>query len=109
MSKRGNEMPVISGETPKVAGMPDVQGSADARNVAIDKVGVKAVRYPITLRKACGGEQQTVALINLYVSLPQHKKGTHMSRFLEVLTHHHRSITPAQINPILLDIKTKLD
>ena len=89
--------------------MPDVQGSTDQRNVAIDRVGVKAVRYPITLRQACGGEQQTVALINLYVSLPKHKKGTHMSRFLEVLNRHHRSITPAQITPILHEIKSKLD
>jgi GTP cyclohydrolase I len=89
--------------------MPDVQGAADARNVAIDKVGVKGVRYPITLRQACGGEQQTVATINLYVSLPKHKKGTHMSRFLEVLNHHHRSITPEQIIPILHEMKTKLN
>ena len=102
-------MPVISGETPKVAGMPDVQGGADARNVAIDKVGVKSVRYPITLRQACGGEQHTVASINLYVSLPKHKKGTHMSRFLEVLNHHHRAITPGQIIPILHEMKKKLD
>lgn len=89
--------------------MPDVQGAADVRNVAIDKVGVKGVRYPITLRQACGGEQHTVATINLYVSLPKHKKGTHMSRFLEILNHHHRSITPEQIIPILHEMKTKLD
>ena len=88
--------------------MPDVQGAADVRKVAIDRVGVKGVRYPITLRQACGGEQNTVASINLYVSLPQHKKGTHMSRFLEILNHHHRAITPAQIIPILQEMKTKL-
>ena len=91
------------------AAMPDVQGSSDARNVAIDKVGVKAVRYPITLRQACGGEQNTVASINLYVSLPKHKKGTHMSRFLEVLNAHHRAITPSQIIPILHEMRAKLD
>jgi GTP cyclohydrolase I len=89
--------------------MPDVQGSSDVRNVAIDKVGVKAVRYPITLRQACGGEQNTVATINLYVSLPKHKKGTHMSRFLEILNKHHRAITPAQIIPILQEMKSRLD
>ena len=89
--------------------MPDVQGASDARNVAIDKVGVKAVRYPITLRQACGGEQHTVATINLYVSLPKHKKGTHMSRFLEILNHHHKAITPAQIIPILHEMKVKLN
>lgn len=89
--------------------MPDVQGAADARNIAIDKVGVKSVRYPITLKQACGGEQHTIATINLYVSLPKHKKGTHMSRFLEILNAHHRAITPAQIIPILHEMKTKLD
>src|SRR5450631_530780 len=89
--------------------MADVQSAADARNVAIDKVGVKEVRYPISLAMPDGGQQHTVAKINLYVSLPKHKKGTHMSRFLEILNHHHRSITPAQIIPILHEMKTKLD
>jgi GTP cyclohydrolase IB len=102
-------MPTTVPPAPKPAGMPDVQGASDVRNVAIDQVGVKAVRYPITLRQACGGEQHTVATINLYVSLPKHKKGTHMSRFLEILNHHHRSITPEQIIPILQEMKTKLD
>ena len=89
--------------------MADVQGASDGRNVAIDKVGVKGVRYPITLRQACGGEQHTIASINLYVSLPKHKKGTHMSRFLEILNRHHRAITPEQVIPILHEVKTKLD
>jgi GTP cyclohydrolase I len=88
--------------------MADVQSAVDQRNVSIDKVGVKSVRYPITLRQPDGGEQNTVALINLYVSLPKHKKGTHMSRFLEILNQYHRSITPAQIIPILHDMKRRL-
>ncbi|MCL5770379.1 MAG: GTP cyclohydrolase FolE2 [Planctomycetes bacterium] len=88
--------------------MPDVQAASDRRNIAIDKVGVKNVRYPITLRQPDGGWQHTIALINLYVSLPHHKKGTHMSRFLEILNRHHRSITPAQIVPILHEVKTRL-
>ncbi len=89
-------------------GMPDVQAASDRRNIAIDKVGVKNVRYPITLRQPDGGWQHTIAMINLYVSLPHHKKGTHMSRFLEILNRHHRSITPAQIVPILHEVKTRL-
>ncbi|MGC9259721.1 MAG: GTP cyclohydrolase FolE2 [Phycisphaerae bacterium] len=88
--------------------MADVQGAVDKRNIAIDKVGVRAVRYPITLRTPDGGEQNTVALINLYVSLPKHKKGTHMSRFLEILNEYHRRITPSEIIPILHEMKTKL-
>ena len=100
---------IVPNSVSSLINMPDVQGASDLRNVAIDRVGVKGVRYPITLRQACGGEQQTVAMINLYVSLPKHKKGTHMSRFLEVLNQHYRSITPAQIIPILHDIREKLD
>jgi GTP cyclohydrolase I len=65
--------------------MPDVQSLHDVRQVAIDRVGVKDVTYPIRLRTPDGGEQTTVATINMYVSLPHHQKGTHMSRFLEVL------------------------
>jgi GTP cyclohydrolase I len=94
--------------SPKASPMPDVQSAADRRNVAIDKVGVKEVRYPITLQQCGGGEQHTVAKINLYVSLPKHKKGTHMSRFLEILNAHHKAITPTQIIPILHEMKTKL-
>ena len=94
--------------TKRQPAMADVQSAADQRNVAIDKVGVKSVRYPITLRQPNGEEQNTVALINLYVSLPKHKKGTHMSRFLEILNQYHRSITPAQIIPILHDMKKRL-
>ncbi len=93
---------------PETSTLADVQGASDQRNVAIDKVGVRAVRYPITLKQRDGGEQSTVASINLYVSLPKHKKGTHMSRFLEILNRHHRTITPSQIIPILHEMKTRL-
>jgi GTP cyclohydrolase I len=65
--------------------MPDVQASADRRQIAIDRVGVKEVKYPLRLRMPDGGEQTTVASFNMYVALPHHQKGTHMSRFLEVL------------------------
>lgn len=75
--------------------MPDVQALHDLRNVAIDRVGVKDVTYPIRLRTPEGGEQTTVATINMYVGLPHHQKGTHMSRFLEVLNEYADSaLTP---------------
>lgn len=78
--------------------MVDVQASRDQRNVAIDRVGVKDVVYPIRLREPEGGEQTTVANINMYVSLPHYKKGTHMSRFLEVLNDHtSEPLTPDRI------------
>lgn len=65
--------------------IPDIQARRDARRTPIDKVGVKNVTYPIRLRQRDGGDQTTVARINMYVALPHHQKGTHMSRFMEVL------------------------
>jgi len=94
---------------PGASSIPDVQASADARRVAIDKVGVKDVTYPITLRTPDGGRQPTVARINMYVSLPHHQKGTHMSRFLEVLNDNADGITPERIPEITRDIRTRLN
>jgi len=88
----------VGGGRGAVAVMPDVQGSRDTRNVAIDRVGVKGVTYPIRLALAPrvgGGEQTTVATINMYVSLPAEQKGTHMSRFLEALNDQQAGTTPA--------------
>ena len=81
--------PPVSGDGAARA-MPDVQSLKDPRNVAIDRVGVKDVVYPLRLKTSpCQGgqpgDQTTVASINMYVALPHHQKGTHMSRFMEVL------------------------
>lgn len=90
--------------------MPDVQGLADQRNVAIDKVGVKDVVYPMNLATREGESQSTVASINMYVALPKEKKGTHMSRFLEVLNDHGcRAFSPADIPEITHKIKDRLN
>lgn len=90
--------------------MPDVQGSADSRNVAIDKVGVRDIRYPITLHNPqTGGNQSTVAVVNMYVGLPHHQKGTHMSRFLEVLNAHHESIRSDEVMQITRDMQRRLE
>ncbi|QQE11626.1 GTP cyclohydrolase I FolE2 [Planctomycetota bacterium] len=90
--------------------MPDVQGSEDKRQIAINKVGVKDIRYPITLHcPATGGTQSTVAKINMYVGLPHYQKGTHMSRFLEVLNKHHESLRSDEIVEVCHDIKNRLN
>ncbi len=94
---------------PQPTRLTDVQGSSDHRNVPIDRVGVKGVTYPIRLRKACGGDQHTVAKVNMYVSLPHHQKGTHMSRFLEVLNEHAQEIDPNDVMSICRDIKERLN
>ena len=66
------------------AALPDVQSSEDSRNIVIQRVGVKSVTYPMRVA-APDGVQPSVAVIDMFVSLPAHAKGTHMSRFLEVL------------------------
>jgi GTP cyclohydrolase I len=89
--------------------MPDVQSSSDTRRVAIDRVGVKDVVYPMRLETRSGGEQSTVATINMYVALPQEQKGTHMSRFLEVLNEYSEtSFRPKDIPAITRAIKERL-
>ncbi|MEE8479764.1 MAG: GTP cyclohydrolase FolE2 [Desulfobacterales bacterium] len=65
--------------------MKDIQNQRDYRNIPIDKVGIKNLRYPITVRDRKDGFQHTVATINMYVDLPHKNRGTHMSRFVEML------------------------
>jgi GTP cyclohydrolase I len=95
---------------PRAGPMPDVQAKQDTRRVAIDKVGVKDVTYPIRLRTPDGGEQTTVASINMYVSLPHYQKGTHMSRFLEVLNEQtSEPLTPDRIPEVTRAICHRLN
>lgn len=98
--------------------MVDIQSGGDQRNVAIDRVGVKDVRYPMRLKVPAfagwtddGGdaEQTTVATINMYVSLPHYQKGTHMSRFLEVLNAHEGAFSPLDIPKITEAIRQRLN
>jgi GTP cyclohydrolase I len=69
--------------------MIDVQSQADYREIGIDKVGVKDIRYPVTVMDKTNGVQHTVASINMYVNVPHEFKGTHMSRFIEILNEFH--------------------
>ena len=70
---------------PLTGQMPDVQGSLDERRLAIQRVGVKGVRYPVRWRTADGSIQPAVGNFALYVALPEDQKGTHMSRFIALL------------------------
>ncbi|MHC4940646.1 MAG: GTP cyclohydrolase FolE2 [Planctomycetota bacterium] len=65
--------------------LADLQASRDLRRIPIDRVGVRGLRHPVRVRDRSGGEQSTVATFTMNVSLPHEFKGTHMSRFLEVL------------------------
>jgi GTP cyclohydrolase I len=89
--------------------MQDIQNNKDFRNIDIDQVGVKGIRYPITVRDKDQGSQQTVAEINMYVNLPRYYKGTHMSRFVEILNEHSRRISLQNFTEILEEMKERLN
>lgn len=89
--------------------MRDVQSDQDFRNVNIDKVGVKNLRYPILLSDKAHKQQHTVAQINMYVNLPHNFRGTHMSRFVEILNQFHREIAIQNIGTILKTMKQELN
>ena len=72
--------------------MEDIQSGTPNRLIAIDQVGVKDIRYPVVLRIKNGGLLNTVANVSLYVHLPSGFKGTHMSRFVEILSEYHEHI-----------------
>ena len=85
--------------------MIDVQNRRDYRNVEIEKVGVKNIRYPITVLDKAKGVQHTVANVNMYVNLPHHFKGTHMSRFIEILNTYKGEIAIKNFSHILQEMK----
>ena len=89
--------------------MEDIQNHTDYRNIDINQVGVKGIRYPITVLDKDMGEQQTVAKINMYVDLPRYYKGTHMSRFVEILNEHSRRISLQNFSEILDEMKKRLN
>ncbi len=89
--------------------MPDVQGSTDTRQIAINRVGIKSIRHPVKVLDRSGGVQHTIAMFNMYVSLPHNFKGTHMSRFVEILNSHEREISVENFPAMLRDMVEKLE
>lgn len=88
--------------------LQDKQNERDHRELRIDKVGVRGVRYPIVIRDKAHSTQNTVATVSLYVDLPKEFKGTHMSRFIEVLNAHGNMIHVENIPDILRATQRKL-
>jgi len=89
--------------------MADVQSTPDVRHLAIDKVGIKAIRHPIKVADKNGGVQHTIALFNMYVHLPHNFKGTHMSRFVEILNGYEREISVESFEDMLRQMVTRLE
>lgn len=103
-------MPAREEETIEApAPLVDIQNSQDKRNIPIDRVGVKKVKYPIHVRERDNGMQTSVGEFTLTVDLPREFKGTHMSRFLEVLGEHNHDISAVTIPDILAQLRERLN
>ncbi len=89
--------------------IPDVQNSEDTRQIAINKVGIKSIRHPIKVKDKSTGIQHTIAMFNMYVGLPHNFKGTHMSRFVEILNSHEREISVENFPAMLRDMVARLE
>lgn len=89
--------------------LKDTQNEFDDRNIAIDRVGVKALRFPIEVRNKDGSTQRTIATTALAVDLPHHFKGTHMSRFVEVLNSHGNCLDVREMTAIPKELLGRLE
>jgi GTP cyclohydrolase IB len=99
----------VAANDPSVAAIEDVQGRADTRRIPIDRVGVKDVRHPVRVKDRATGEQHTIATFNMYVNLPHDFKGTHMSRFVEILHEHEREISVDSFREMLSEMTERLE
>jgi GTP cyclohydrolase I len=89
--------------------MPDVQSTVDTRQIPIQRVGVKAVRHPLTVRTQDGAAQPTIGIWNLDVHLPAEQKGTHMSRFVALLEERTEPLDVATLRTMLAVMLEKLE
>jgi GTP cyclohydrolase I len=89
--------------------MPDVQSTPDTRQIPIQRVGVKGVRHPLTVRTQGGDVQPSVGVWNLDVHLPAEQKGTHMSRFVALLDEHRAPLDQAAFRAMLESMLAKLE
>lgn len=95
--------------SPADCAIPDIQSSADTRRIAIDKVGIKSIRHPVRVAEREGGVQHTVASFNMYVGLPHDFKGTHMSRFVDILNANEREVSVENFEPMLRAMVERLE
>jgi GTP cyclohydrolase I len=98
-----------SSPCPKDQPIADVQNYPDSRKIAIDKVGIKAIRHPVKVLDKTGGAQHTIATFGMYVYLPHHFKGTHMSRFIEILNGNEREFSVESFEHTLRKMVLKLE
>ena len=94
---------------PPPSAIEDVQARADSRRIPINKVGIKDVFHPVRVKDRASVEQHTVANFNMYVALPHNFKGTHMSRFVEILHGNEREISVESFRDILSEMTERLN
>ncbi len=87
----------------------DVQNSEDTRRIDIDAVGIKSIRHPVRFRQRDGGTQATVAVFDMAVNLSHDQKGTHMSRFLEILNEELDELDIRTFTQVIADMTAKLE
>jgi GTP cyclohydrolase IB len=98
----------VTKRKPASSKLDDKQSERDTRELRIDKVGVRELRFPIRVRDKAHAFQNTVATIGMFVDLPKEFKGTHMSRFVEVLNAHGNVIHVENISDILFELQKRL-
>lgn len=109
VSENGNARHASNRTAKGASPLHDKQSERDHRELRIDKVGVRGLRFPIQIRDKAHSLQNTVATIGLFVDLPKEFKGTHMSRFIEVLNAHGNVVHVENITDILYAMQKKLN
>ena len=89
--------------------IPDIQASPDLRQLPIQMVGIKDIRHPVRVKDRSQGEQHTIAQFNMYVELPHDFKGTHMSRFVEILNNYEPEISVQSFKKMLKEMTARLE
>jgi GTP cyclohydrolase I len=96
-------------DTTKQALIEDVQSRADTRQIPINRVGIKDIFHPVRVKDRADGDQHTIANFNMYVNLPHNFKGTHMSRFVEILNSREKEISVESFEEMLLEMAERLE
>ncbi|GHT81152.1 GTP cyclohydrolase FolE2 [Betaproteobacteria bacterium] len=89
--------------------IPDIQNSPDSRRIAINQVGIKGIRHPVCITDKSVGVQHTIATFSMYVGLPHNFKGTHMSRFVDILNREARNLSVESFEPMLREMVERLE
>ena len=100
---------IISNELISNELIEDVQNTVDKRHLDIDQVGIRSIKHPVEVKDKKGGVQHTVANFNMYVHLPHNFKGTHMSRFVEILNENDDAISVESFEKILKKMLVRLE